>query len=340
MIKLAIHHREGSFSDRWIEYCEKHTVDYIIVDCYNNKIIEILKKENVTHLMWHFHHSSSHDILISSYVFNAVEAMGIKTFPDYNTYWHFDDKCAQKYIFEALGVFHPKTYIYYDKKAAINKLDDLNFPIVSKLKGGAGSSNVKLLKSKSEALDNINIMFDVGIATNSSVTKNLSNKVKLAKNFKNPFHLAKKVVGYRKKVKKENSLNKIEIGYVYWQEFMPNNKFDTRIIVIGDKAFGIRRFTKPDDFRASGSGLIDYNHQEIDHQFIKLAFSISQSLGFQCMAYDFVYDQNNDPVVIEMSYGFAMKAYDKCEGFWDDTLKFHKGQFNPQFMMMNLFLSE
>src|SRR5690554_7062738 len=160
IMKLAIHHRENSFSERWIEYCKLHNIDYIIVDCYDTEIIETLKKENVTHLMWHFHHSSSRDILISNYVFNAAEAMGVKTFPDFNTRWHFDDKCAQKYLFEVLDIPAAKSFVFYSKKEAEKFLSNTKFPIVSKLRRGAGSTNVKLIHNVQEGLDNIEMMFD------------------------------------------------------------------------------------------------------------------------------------------------------------------------------------
>lgn len=33
-------------------------------------------------------------------------------------------------------------------------------------------------------------------------------------------------------------------------------------------------------------------------------------------------------------FGFAMLAYDKCEGYWQKDLSFVKGQFNPQEFMI------
>src|SRR5690606_24651491 len=124
---------------------------------------------------------------------------------------------------------------------------------------------------------------------------------------------------------------KIEKGYVYFQEFMPRNQFDTRIIVVGNKAFGIRRFNRPGDFRASGSGQIDYDIKSIDVNFVKTAFIAAKRIKAQCLAFDFVYDIEKNPKIIEVCYAFSMVAYDRCEGYWDDELNFHKGLFNPQF---------
>ena len=39
-MRIAIHKREGSFSDRWIAYCEKNGVDYKLVNAYASDVIE------------------------------------------------------------------------------------------------------------------------------------------------------------------------------------------------------------------------------------------------------------------------------------------------------------
>ena len=340
MIKVAIHHRENSFSERWIEYCQANSIDYIIVDCFDTDIIENLKKEKATHLMWHFHHASSQDIQVSGYVFNALESLGIKTFPNHNTRWHFDDKVAQKYLFESLDIPCARNRVFYSKDKASQFINNTSYPIVSKLRRGAGSTNVKLIYNSEEGKEVIDLMFDKGVVSTHKPLGNLDQKVRIAKKIKNPVKLMSKVYTHFKKTNKERKLANIEKGYVYFQEFMPNNDFDTRIIVVGDKAFGIRRFNKENDFRASGSGKIDYSSDVIDEIFVKTAFIATKKIGAQCLAFDFVYDEDKNPKIIEICYAFSMKAYDDCEGYWDDKLNFYKEKFNPQFFMIENLLKE
>jgi glutathione synthase/RimK-type ligase-like ATP-grasp enzyme len=83
----------------------------------------------------------------------------------------------------------------------------------------------------------------------------------------------------------------ISKNYVYYQKYLPNNNFDTRVTVIGDRAFAFRRFNRTRDFRASGSGKIDYDMDSIDKRMIKIALETSEECGFQCMAFDFLYDE-------------------------------------------------
>src|SRR5690606_2383167 len=105
-----------------------------------------------------------------------------------------------------------------------------------------------------------------------------------------------------------------EKGYVYFQEFIPNNDSDVRLIVIGDKAYGMRRLVRKGDFRASGSN--EFVYKEIDKATLKTAFSVSKLLKLQCVAFDFVY-LNGRPLIVEMSFGFGTKGSDKCPGFWN-----------------------
>ena len=49
-------------------------------------------------------------------------------------------------------------------------------------------------------------------------------------------------------------------SYILWQEFIPDNQRDFRVTIIGRRyAFVFWRNNRPGDFRASGSGLIDYD---------------------------------------------------------------------------------
>ena len=131
-----------------------------------------------------------------------------------------------------------------------------------------------------------------------------------------------------------------ERGYFYLQDFIPNNDSDIRVIVIKYKAFAIKRLVREGDFRASGSGNIEYiNDRNIDVEVLKIAFRISNQLKLQCVAFDFIYNQDKEPLIIEISYGFAMEAYNSCEGFWDSNLQWFSGTFYPQNWIVSNLMS-
>ena len=51
-MKIAIHQRDDSYSEKWIEYCQTNNIPYKIVNCYENDIIDQLFDCNG--LMWHW----------------------------------------------------------------------------------------------------------------------------------------------------------------------------------------------------------------------------------------------------------------------------------------------
>lgn len=38
-MRIAIHHRPESFSDRWIEYCEENRIQYELVKCFDSDMV-------------------------------------------------------------------------------------------------------------------------------------------------------------------------------------------------------------------------------------------------------------------------------------------------------------
>lgn len=335
-MKIAIHHRPGSFSDRWITYCQQKGIDYKIVNCYDSDIIEQLVKENITHFMWHINHASAKDLMVFPYIMNSIESIGIKCFPNFNTRWHFDDKIAQKYLLESINAPLVPSYACYSESEALSHLKSISFPIVAKLKRGAGATNVKLLRSFEEAEKYVKIMFSTGINPNAGAIGNLDQKLRIAKQIKNPIHLIKKTYGFLVKNRREQKIGNYEKGYFYYQKFMPENDFDTRVIIVGDKAVAFKRINRENDFRASGSGKSSF--EDIDVEMIRIAFETYKKINAQSLAYDFIYDEDKKPKIIEVCFGFGTTISSTVPFYWDDKLIKHKGEINMQFEMMNFFL--
>lgn len=324
-MKLAIHKPDypNSFSHKWIEYCNINNIDYIIVDCLENDIIKTLKNSKVTHLLWAFSQLWK-DLMTARNVLFSAEMMGLKVFPNKYTSWHFDDKISQKYLFEAMNIDSVSSYVFYNHDIAKKWVSQIEqFPLVFKLRRGSGSTSVKLMRSREDFIRNSNRMFSRGISPISSISHDFSKRVKSIKTL-NDLKIA-----YNKIITRIS--NKIfgihtypnEVGYIYAQEFIKDNNFDIRIVVIGNKAYGIKRMVRKNDFRASGSGNIIYDVSQIDINCVSKSFKISEKLKTQSIAIDFVFDNNKNPLVIEISYGFAPRVYDLCEGYWDKYLKFH-----------------
>jgi hypothetical protein len=131
---------------------------------------------------------------------------------------------------------------------------------------------------------------------------------------------------------RERRLTPAECGYVYFQEYVPDNDLDTRVTIIGDRAFSFNRLNRKGDFRASGSGKLIYPEPtEVDLEVVKIAFGISYQLGFQSMAYDFVTDKaTGRRLLTEISYIFEAQAVRNCQGYFDGNFRWNAGSTWPQ----------
>ncbi len=320
-MKIAIHDRDNSFSKRWVDYCEKKHIDYKIVNAFSDDIIHQLKDCDA--FMWHHHHADTTSRLAAKQILFSIEQSGKIVFPDFNTGWHFDDKLGQKYLLESINAPIVQSYSFFSKQDALDWINATSFPKVFKLRGGAGSSNVILVPNKNKARKLIKKCFGNGFKENSVLKKikyqykkYTTRRISL-KNFIN-FSIGATIKSLFSNQNKES-------GYAYFQDFIPGNHYDIRVVVIGDKAFALKRMCQDKDFRASGSGKIIYNKSEISEECVKLSFHIAERLKTQCIGFDWVFEKNGSPLLIEMSYGFTMIGYDECEGYWTSDMVWHPG---------------
>ena len=335
-MKIAIHHRPSGFSNHWISYCEKHNVPHKLVNCYNSNIMQEL--DDCDALMWHFHQTHHKDVLFAKELIYSVQASGKKVFPDFHTAWHFDDKVGQKYLLEATGAPLVSSYVFYDKKEALHWVDTTEFPKVFKLRKGAGSAQVRLVRSKEDARRRIKKAFGRGFSQYDSGS-NLKERWRLFRSGQtNLWNVLKGIVrlGYTTEFDRVAGNEK---GYVYFQDFVPGNSSDTRVIVINEKAFAIKRIVRENDFRASGSGDIEYAKGLFDEETVRLAFDLADKLKCQSLALDFVY-KDGRPMIVEVSFGYTCEVYEPCEGYWDREMNWHSGSFNPQHWMVETLLDE
>jgi glutathione synthase/RimK-type ligase-like ATP-grasp enzyme len=253
-----------------------------------------------------------------------LETAGIKCFPDFHTTWFFDDKVGQKYLLESIGAPLVPSYVFYNKSEALKWVDNTTFPKVFKLRGGAGATNVRLAQTKNDARKLVCKAFGKGFPQFDRIG-NLKERFRKWNTGKDSFDGLLKGLGRFFFVTEFSRMYSREKGYAYFQDYLPNNTFDIRVCVVGNHAFALKRLTRENDFRASGSGIIIYDKKQIDERCVKIAFDVNTKLKSQSIAYDFVFDANNQPKIIEISYGYAVNAYDCCEGYWTNDMIWHQG---------------
>jgi hypothetical protein len=286
-------------SPRWTALLQErgHTVRPV-----NVRAADILEQiKGCDGFMWRWAHFNGM-FRIAHRLLPVIEReLGLAVYPSQASSWHYDDKISQSYLGEALGIPMPKTWVFFHPEEARRFIDSASFPLVVKLSGGAGSSNVGLVHSADQAMAHVRRMFSRGCYTlNAEPT--------------------------------ETRPEELQFGYALFQEFLPGNEFDTRVTIIGNRAYAYRRFNRPNDFRASGSGNRDADPNKIDLAMVRLAFETTKKLRSQSCAVDGIY-RNGTPVASEFSYTYVSQFIFDCPGHWEligHDLKWVEGPMWPE----------
>jgi len=339
-LKIAIQPKTGpageSFCERWIAYCQQQALDYRIVDCYRSDIIQ--QVAGCDAFFWHHHHWNYRDALFAKSLLYSLEIAGLSVFPDFRTNWHFDDKLGQKYLLEAIGAPLVKSYAFFSKPDALAWIETVQFPKVFKLRGGAGARNVWLVPGRRQATTLVRRAFGGGFSQYDKWGQLRERIRRCREGLESPLGIPKAIA--RLVIQPEFArMHGRERGYAYFQDFIPNNAFDIRVVVVGDRAFALKRAVRKGDFRASGSGYISYDPTDIDEECVRVALETNRRLQTQSIAYDFVLGESGEPLIVEISYAYAVKSYDPCPGYWDGQLRWHPGPFNPQEWMIEDLLA-
>jgi glutathione synthase/RimK-type ligase-like ATP-grasp enzyme len=332
---LAIHDSRSGFHPYWVDYCRERGIPHKIVDCYANNIVE--QVNDCRALLWHHSHSDPRDILIARQILFALEHAGLTVFPDFLTAWHFDDKVGQKYLLETLDAPLLATYVFVERKAALEWASTTDYPKVFKLRHGASSSCVWFVRNERQARRLIRQAFRRGYTVYNPWDNLKERSYKWRQGKGDVIDFAKGIARFFYPPRFSKVLGR-QTGYVLFQDFAPDNDSDIRITVIGDKAYGVRRLNRPGDFRASGSGRDAPGPKNVDIDAVAIAFRLAKKLGSSCLSCDFVYKQDGGLALVEISYGFVWQ--DDCPGYWDINLNWHDAEYRPEHWMVDLVLSE
>jgi len=296
-----------SYSERWICRARDLGHEVVVVDVFCDDIVDQLGP--CDGFMWRFTHAPFPRLFAKRFVIAVEHGLDLIVFPDWRTCWHYDDKIAQYYLLTAAGIPTPRTWVFWRPEDALRFCRSASYPLVIKLSGGASSENVRIIEDFGKAKYWIGQMFSSGVFSLQSADS----------------------IGFRERMRRFRSaflcilrgqlpnpgfwfeLNK---NYLLVQEFLHGNQFDTRVTIIGNRAFAFRRFNRPDDFRASGSGDFSTDPSEVDLQFVRLGFNTAYALGAQSLAVDGLYG-GNERVIAEISYTYVAWVIHECPGHWE-----------------------
>jgi len=296
--------KDDASSPRWAQLLQQAGHEVKWVDVRRADILEQIK--DCDGFMWRHGHLPQHRQIARRLLPVIEKEMGIEVYPDQNTCWHYDDKLKQYYLLKAKGIAIPRTWIWFDYEQVLEWLKTAKFPMVIKLWSGAASQNVRLVEDENEAKIWVKRLFKEGL---SSIT--------------DPYILRHNSFYWRLRYCAKMMLKKrladrpweLHKNYVLFQEFIADNSYDTRVVIIGNRAFAKRRYNRHNDFRASGSGNLDNDPMKIDPEAIQLAFRVSKLLKSQSLALD-ILRQDGEHLVAEISYTYPSWSQYECPGHW------------------------
>ncbi|SCZ85898.1 ATP-grasp domain-containing protein [Nitrosomonas mobilis] len=294
--------RWQSFSARWHELALQQGITTRDVDIFSNSVDWLDQLQDCDAFMWWF----AQPLSVSRPGRRLIAALSqvgkLSTFPNLNTIWHFDDKVAGFYLLRLAGIPTPKTWVFWSRRQADEFIATASYPLVLKLSAGIISKNVELVHNAREARHHLHALFGSGMY--ALPPANL------------PFRwfIRRMSEALRILLSRETD-EEFHKGYLLLQEFLPGNEFDIRITVIGERAFAFRRHNRPNDFRASGSGRIDWDPAYIPQAALLLAFKTARILQTQSLAVDILW-RDGEPIIVEISYYYEGWAIEACPGHW------------------------
>jgi hypothetical protein len=336
MYKIAIHPdnsllgsgKRQSFSKRWAEMLGERGHVAHMVDAYSPDFFDQL--DGCHAFMWWFPQMPGRGNWAKKLMLALDQALDIPLFPNRQSVWHFDDKIAQSYLLRAAGIPTPQTWVFWRYKDAIDFCRAARYPLVIKLASGIMARNVRMLRNFSEARYWINRLFGPGVFS-------LEHPVNTAR---------KRARDYLRMLGKGLLLRPgrradLHTNYLLIQEFLPGNDFDTRVVVIGNRVYGFRRWNRPDDFRASGSGRLDRNPEEVAPDALRLAFRAAHALQTESLSVD-VLRRDGEPLISEISYYYERYGSAGCPGHWEvrgsGEMEWVEGPLPPEDAIMEDFL--
>ncbi|WP_119066628.1 ATP-grasp domain-containing protein [Aggregatilinea lenta] len=248
---------------RWTKFCrflENNSIPYEFYDLQTHDWLEKAKDFDIFIgiLSSEFYHLQE----MRKKYFILEKYLGKSCFPSFEHILIYEDKTLEAFISHIVdGPFAP-THIFYDENDALQAIQTLPFPIVSKIVPGSGSGGVEWVRDQKQAARIIKHAFSrKGRATYA------------------PY--------FRQK------------NYVYFQEFVPNDGYDIRVILVNNWAFGYYRKVLKGDFRASGMNLVE--KRALPEEAIRTAWELNRSVNSPLLVVDMVHGLDDRYYVIEYS---------------------------------------
>ncbi|MCC9043601.1 hypothetical protein LNQ81_13050 [Myroides sp. M-43] len=258
---------------KYVRFLKNNKINYSYYNIYSSDWIIQAEKYDV--IVWHTNSDPVTQDIAMHKLYILDKVLKKKCLPSFDEIWSYENKINAYYLYEALQLPTIPTFVSHDKEETMKYIEECRYPLISKSRTASASAGVVKINNLNEAKKIVNKVFSSeGLGTNY-------------------YHDRQK-------------------DYVYFQEFIEGAKYDLRMIIIDDKAFGYYRYPNEGDFRASGAG--NYAKKEIPSEALDLAFKVRDAFNSTCLATDVLFsEKENKYYIIESSIFIGVDTASQLE---------------------------
>lgn len=280
----------------WEVACSKRTsIDYRIVDLTGHLWLEQINSFKPDLLLARPSAiSSTFKQVYDERVYILNTQLGYQVFPSPIETFIYENKRFLSFWLKANEIPHPKTYVFYHYKDALNFIQTKD-KLVAKTNIGASGRGVKILHSLDGKKEYVNKAFK-GEGITSSSGPNLKKKAYVSRIINliaNPGLIKQKIKVYK------SVQNQVQSGFVIFQEFIPH-EFEWRVVRIGDSFFAHKKMKMNE--KASGSLIKEYDN--VPFELLDFVKDITDKHQFYSQAVD-IFEFDGKYLVNEMQCIFG-----------------------------------
>lgn len=229
-----------------------------------------------------------------------IKDSGGEIIPSFQMFRSHENKSYQEFYKTHKKIEAPEYHVIGTFEEGLKVLEKTNFPIIGKSVTGFASKGVEQINSINEGVRFLN--------------KNLRSGIKLDSN-------GMRVLGRRIKFKNQYPRKS---GRVVFQSKITDVDHDWKVLVFGDSCFCLKRSVRKNDFRASGSGIFNFDAVPSD-SLLDFAYSVKNKLNTPWVSLDIMEKDSKCYLIEYQAVHFGLSTlinnkylykYDKKEHIW------------------------
>ena len=248
----------------------------------------------------YFYYTSSQYQIYKSFILDILIQITLRggiLVPELRHFMAHENKNFQELEKVRLSIRSPYGIPVGTYEEGIEILNKISYPKVLKKYTGFRSRNVKLAKNREEGKKILSKMLE------KNFQLNIDSLYYLYRRLKNKKHYPKK------------------FGKVVIQEFIPDLTHDWKILVLGDKCLGGKRYVRKNDFRASGSKLYEMD-EDPPENVLSFALKCKEQLNCPNASLDISENKGDLQLLEYQTMHFAILGgdpdyyFEKQDGIW------------------------